>query len=141
MSLGWIVASSINLCVHLFTSSARGPTDKSLTKVLFNTTAKEVPGVCVHKIHVAAFHAATEQNTIGVLDEVRKLSLGSLYDAVGAVLGHSFPGCGAWIVNEIRSKDDSDIVEFKSLSRVDATDLVYAVGIVSPKRGFGDAGR
>jgi len=49
---------------------------------VFHATSKEIFGVVIHKVDVAAFHAASQKNAISVFYHLRKSVTGPLHHGV-----------------------------------------------------------
>lgn len=114
-------------------------TSRILAAVVISKPACEVAcGFWVGAVEVAAFHPASHQGSISVLDD----QVGCLSSPVGLFLHHLLPTSNGLVVfisfqwfgnhvtithDKVGSDDHTDIIHFKSLAGMDATDLIDRV--------------
>src|SRR5271155_3553033 len=93
---------------------------------IFHTASKEVFSVLVCEIHITALHATRQKHAIRVLDHLLEAVSRPLHHSIERLCPISFPTCILGNIDEIVSKDDPNIVEFKSLRCIYTSDLVHA---------------
>ena len=92
----------------------------------------------VQKADVAPFHFSGQKNAVRVLDQFHKSLACPLHNRILGIPFVPLPSF-ARPINQVRAKDNADVVEFESLRGVDAADLVLPAGTVCPKRCPRDA--
>src|SRR5271163_2875028 len=99
---------------------------------VFHAASKEVFSVLVCEIHITALHATRQKHAIRVLDHLLEAVSRPLHHGIERLCPISFPTRVLGNIDEIVSKEDPDIIEFKSLRRIYTPNLVDASFLICP---------
>lgn len=96
---------------------------------LLETAFNIFPGVFIQEVDIAAFHAAGEEDAVGIFYHLEERLTGAADGSILSIFRMADPLLAGNIIDHVFTNNDTGIVEFKSLGGVDASNLGEAVRI------------
>src|SRR5882672_7710371 len=100
---------------------------------VLHAAAKEVLSVLVHEMDKTTFHTPRQQNAISIFHHLNKTVARSFYYRIERLSLIACPVRFVRRIDEIISKYHTHVIEFETLSRVDAANLIHSPRVISPK--------